>query len=373
MMMSLPCQADDVIKLSSLKRVDFHSFTQSLNRKTNRQIKQERRKKRLLKLLRECADSLEGIASRSYVASMRSCVTNLDSSSSVYTSPYDSQDLIIFDDECGRQMYRKSELLAVTAGPHKTSTSSMAVLPRSDSKHLSEIFLRDHSDDPYSEFGNSDAFYASTDNRQKCKRFLTPKLRLANSFSSSYVEDSDISCSQSEDDVSGSTGRGWRNAAPVLDRTSRYSKLNEDDYRDLVCNGKSTAFLSQNEEDVSMYYEDEFGSEGSPLGLPLHNSDLEAAICKQYASLLNKANAEDLNIESAVSADALSTFSSDFENIFPASLSLHASDSVEEACSDGEESSALDESVPNYSGIPASTKEDYQLTFAQGGKSQCTS
>lgn len=364
MMMSLPCQADDVIKLSSLKRADFHSFTQSLHRQTCEQLQQERRKNRLLKLLRNCADSMEGLASKSYVDSMKSCVSFGSSTSSSYTSNfYTSQDLIILED--------KAELPAsVTAS--KSDVEFPQSLPRSSSKNLSEIV---YPNSPHTmDTAGEDLLYSSSDHQQR--RFVTPILRLANSFCSSYVGDSDFSCTKSEEDISTNKQvclNGKTPAhGPVHSRNSRYSKLNEDDYRDLVSNGKSTAFLSHEEGDLSLYYDDEFDAERSPPGIPLHDSDLEAAICNEYASLLHTANALNKHNQSINSSDnAHSNFSSDFENIFPASLSLHTDlvDSAdEEVAGSAEEIAELDGSVPNYADIPASTKGDYQLTFTQAGR-----
>lgn len=351
MMMSLPCQADDIIKMNSLKRADFHSFTQSLNRQPTAKQKHERHKKKLLRLLRQCAESIEAIASRSYVESMKSCA---EFSSTDSDLSQEGQNLIVFDD-------------TQVASPRKTYNFT-----RSDSKNLSEIVLRDDGGGAmYSELGSGEVLYYSTDNHSK--RFVTPKLRLGGSFYSSYVEDSDFSYSQSEDDLVKQQKGGWPVTAPVLNRADRYAKLNQDDYMDLVSNGKSTAFLSEHEDDdnnLSFYYDDEFGVENSPLGAPLHDSDLEAAICNEYASLLDTANVHFNNGGGDESVNGQSNISSDFENIFPASLSSLRDESADEGCiSIGEESPDLDESVPNYSDhLAPAAKEDYQITFAQAGK-----
>lgn len=352
MMMSLPCQADEIIKLHSLKRADFHSFTQSLNRQPTAKQKHERHKRKLLKLLRQCAESIEAIASRSYVESMKSCV-GLSSSSSSEGSDVsqEGQNLMVFEDP-------------------RTSPRKLYNFNRSDSKNLSEIVLRDEDGGRlFSELGSGEVLYYSTDNHTK--RFVTPKLRLGGSFYSSYVEDSDFSYSQSEDDLV-KLKSGWTATAPVLNRTDRYGKLNQDDYMDLVANGKSTAFLSghEDENNLSFYYDDEFGVENSPLGAPLHDSDLEAAICNEYASLLDTANVHFNSGGSGVECvNGQSNVSSDFDNIFPASLNSLRDDSADEGCvSIGEESPDLDESVPNYSDhLAPATKEDYQITFAQAG------
>ena len=350
MVTSMPSHADDMIQPQSLKRADFHSFTQSLHRQTNKELKREMRKQRLLKLLRDCAESMESIACKSYVESMRSCPST---DSSLYVSNVDSsQDLIVLEDN-----------------PGGSSTGSDVGANRrhqpTDSKHLSEIVLREHSE-PFSQMGSGEVLYLSSDNLPKQRS--SPKLRLANSFCSSYVEDSDLSCSPSEDDLSTKLGGNkWLRSTPVYTRTDRYGRLNEDDYRELVSNGKSTAFLSQNDEEISLYYDDEFDTENSPLGAPLHDSGLEAAICHQYASLLRTAAAGGLNNHSLSSNVTHSNFSSDFENIFPASLSsLHVDASIDER-GRIEEITELERSVPNYADMPAPTKQDYQLTFTQTG------
>ncbi|XP_067941407.1 uncharacterized protein [Watersipora subatra] len=334
MVTSMPSQVDEVVKPMSLKRTDFHSFTQSLHRHTSEEIKREMRKKRLLKLLRDCAESVESIACKSYVESMRSCGS---SDSSMYAS-----DLIILDDSDA----------VPQASLHSTTNRSI------DAKNLSEIVLRDNSD-AFPHTGSGEVLYASTDNLVS-NRYGTGKLRLSNSLCSSYVDESDLSHSPIDVENLGCklNQRRWPSSAIQHTRADECSKFIEYDYHDLVTNGKTTAFLSQNEEELSLCYDDEFDIGNSPLGAQMHDSGLEAAICHQYASLLR-------NNDFTHSNDAHSNFSSDFDSIFPASLSLLHAESSSDERPMGEEISELDTSVPNYANIPASTKKDYQLTFTQ--------
>lgn len=348
MMMSLPCQSDDIIKLSSLKKEEIYSFTQSLNRQTSQQLRRQKHREKLLKLLQDCAESMEGVVCRSYVESMKS--------PSQHTSSHDlPQDLIVLDD--GQEM--SSANITRTVDDMKTRITT------DYSKNLSEIVFRDHG-----EYGSGEVLYMSSD--ASSKRFLAPKLRLANSFSSSYVEDTDESYTHSEDEMVPyrvtHANAGHSTGSPNVNRNRYTAKLNEEEYRDLVSNGKSTAFMSHHEDEMSLYYDDEFDVEKSPPGMALHDSDMEAAICNEYASLLHIANKTMNFNQSANSSDTHSNFSSDFDNIFPSSLSLNRDIDYTDVERNCEEISGLDESVPNYSDIPATTKKDYRITFTHGGE-----
>lgn len=341
MMMSSPCnkQAGKDKTIRFLERANYPTVTQSMYSHPG-SAKSEHCKKRLLRILRKCAESMEEMASVSYVDSMRSCSSDLKSDDS------EMDDLIDLSDRLAVQNPR--------------------YVPRTPS-HIYHDTAWAGSDQLGGTSLPSEYFHDIRLDSQAV--FLTPKLKLADSFSSSYVTNSDASYSgtQCQLAVKGT-------AKKSQPRRNSWSTNDPEDYYGIISNGKTTAFLSEDEVDsneLSFYYDDEFEFEDDVLGHGLRDSDLEAAICNEYASLLDNA-AGNLLPQSAVSDAYQSNLSSDLENIFRPSLSLLDNDSSGDVCSSFslEENEALDSSVPNYSKISRAAPKDYQLTFARTGNAE---
>jgi len=314
MMASMPARCTDAqILLSPGLKADSVGLTRSSSEPQGNQSRHHKhRRKKILKMFDKCAESMEGLASRVYVDSMT--FSSEEAVTAWWGNLPVEENLISLDEKD-----YSNHLLGIEY--RKDKKSSML------EKNFSEIIIS--SDDELQ--GGRPADMSSSEMLDRRQLFLNPKLRLG-SFASSYVGSEESSYSESQEG----------------------DEVNRDDYVSLVVNGESTAFGAEDceENNLSFYYDDEFDTERSPLGMAARDSDLEAAICHQYASLLDGQQVGDD-----------SNFSSGFDNIFPASLTQ----SEDEGCIiSTEEMPDLDVSVPNYAQLSAATRPDYHLTFTGG-------